>query len=148
MQEFKKRGLSACLNLSIGYADKGQPQGLSLQTIGNEQVEDFMPLTRHRCVGVAAPYMLRVNKFVQISRADDIRPYRALFHYSLLLITLSEAKQTPKSWLRQSGSPAGEPKAGERSSPLRSVKWNPCRAFLPLPRHRCVESPHPTNARQ
>jgi len=75
LQEFKKRGLSACLNLSIGYADNGQPQGLSLQTVGNEQFEDFMPLTRHRCVEVTAPYMLRVNKIVQISRADDICPY-------------------------------------------------------------------------
>ena len=56
-----------------------------------------MPLTRHRCVEVAAPYMLRVNKFVQISRADDIRSYCELFHYSLLLITLNEAKQTPQS---------------------------------------------------
>jgi len=107
LQEFKKRGLSACLNLSIGYADKGQPQGLSLQTIGNEQVEDFMPLTRHRCVGVAAPYMLRVNKFVQISRADDIRSYCELFHYSLLLITLNEAKQTPQSLC--DSSPSGAP---------------------------------------
>jgi len=76
---------------------QGQPQGLSLQTVGNEQFEDFMPLTRHRCVEVAAPYMLRVNKFVQISRADDIRSYCELFHYSLLLITLNEAKQTPQS---------------------------------------------------
>ena len=41
--------------------------------------------------------MLRVNKFVQISRADDIRSYCKLFHYSLLLITLNEAKQTPQS---------------------------------------------------
>ena len=31
---------------------------------------------------------------------------------------MSEAKQTPQSWLRQSGFPAGEPKAGERSSPI------------------------------
>ena len=30
-------------------------------------------------------------KFIQTSRADDIRLYCALFHYSLLLITLSEA---------------------------------------------------------
>ena len=56
-----------------------------------------MPLTRHRCVEVAVPYMLRVNKIVQISRADDIRSYCELFHYSLLLITLNEAKQTPQS---------------------------------------------------
>ena len=56
---------------------------------------------------------MRANKIVRGSRANDIRPYRALFHYSLLPITLSEAKQTPQSWLRQSGSPAGEPKAGE-----------------------------------
>ena len=38
LQEFKKRGLSACLNLSIGYADNGQPRGLSLQTVGNGQI--------------------------------------------------------------------------------------------------------------
>ncbi|MFR2003805.1 MAG: hypothetical protein ACLS3G_07870 [Acutalibacteraceae bacterium] len=108
MQEFKKRGLSACLNLSIGYADNGQPQGLSLQTVDNEQFEDFMPLTRHRCVEVTAPYMLRVNKFVQISRADDIRSYCELFHYSLLLITLNEAKQTPQSLCDSSPSEAPE----------------------------------------
>ncbi len=58
---------------------------------------------------VAAPYKFRANKFVQFSRTDDIRPYIALFHYSLLLITLSEAKPTPQS-LRDS-SPAGEPKS-------------------------------------
>ena len=85
----------------------GQPQGLSLQTVGNEQFEDFMPLTRHRCVEVAAPYMLRVNKFVQISRADDIRSYCELFHYSLLLITFNEAKQTPQSLC--DSSPSGAP---------------------------------------
>ena len=108
LQKFKKRGLSACLNLSIGYANNGQPQGLSLQTVGNEQFKDFMPLTRHRCVEVTAPYMLRVNKFVQISRADDIRSYCELFHYSLLLITLNEAKQTPQSLCDSSPSEAPE----------------------------------------
>ena len=108
LQEFKKRGLSACLNLSIGYANNGQPQGLSLQTVGNEQFKDFMPLTRQRCVEVTAPYMLRVNKFVQISQADDIRSYCELFHYSLLLITLNEAKQTPQSLC--DSSPSGAPK--------------------------------------
>ena len=41
---------------------------------------------------VAAPYKLRVNKFVQILRADNIRFYSALIHYSLLLITLSVSK--------------------------------------------------------
>ena len=56
---------------------------------------------------------MRANKIVRGSRANDIRPYRALFHYSLLPITLSEAKQTPQSWLRRASSPAGEPKAGE-----------------------------------
>jgi len=74
----QKSGKRFCFYLfkSIeSIADNGQPQGLSLQTVGNEQFEDFMPLTRHRCVEVAAPYMLRVNKFVQISRADDICPY-------------------------------------------------------------------------
>ena len=53
----------------------GQPQGLFLQTVGNRQFENFVTLTRQRCVEVAAPYMLRVNKFVQISRANDICPY-------------------------------------------------------------------------
>ena len=65
----------------------------------------IVPLARHRCVEVTAPYMLRVNKFVQISRADDIRSYCELFHYSLLLITLSEAKQTPQSRLTPSQLP-------------------------------------------
>ena len=66
-----------------------------------------MPLTRHRCVEVTAPYMSRVNKFVQISRADDLRSYCELFHYSLLLITLNEAKQTPQSLC--DSSPSGAP---------------------------------------
>ena len=66
-----------------------------------------MPLARQRSVEVAAPYMLRVNKFVQISRADDIRSYCELFHYLLLLITLNEAKQTPQSLC--DSSPSGAP---------------------------------------
>ena len=40
---------------------------------------------------VAARYGCGSMNFVQISRADNIRLYRALFRYSLLLITLSEA---------------------------------------------------------
>ena len=36
-------------------------------------------LVRQRCVEVAAPYKLRVNKFVQILRADNIRPYSTHF---------------------------------------------------------------------
>ena len=63
--------------------------------------------SRHRCVEVAAPYMLRVNKFVQISRADDIRSYCELFHYSILLITLNEVKQTHQSLC--DSSPSGAP---------------------------------------
>ena len=43
----------------------------------------IMPPTRHRCVEVAAPYKLHINKIVRSSRADEIRLYRALFHYSL-----------------------------------------------------------------
>jgi len=107
----QKSGKRVCFYLfkSIeSIADNGQPQGLSLQTVDNEQFEDFMPLTRHRCVEVTAPYMLRVNKFVQISRADDIRSYCELFHYSLLLITLNEAKQTPQSLCDSSPSEAPE----------------------------------------
>ena len=34
----------------------GQPQGLSLQTVGNRQFENFVPLTRQRYVEVATPY--------------------------------------------------------------------------------------------
>ena len=68
-----------------------------------------MPLSRHRCVEVAAPYKPRVNEFVRVLWADDIRLYRALFHYSLLLITLSEAKQHLSLGLRRAGFPAGEP---------------------------------------
>ena len=46
---------------------------------------------------VAAPYKLRVNKFVQILRTDNIRSCSALIHYSLLLITLSVSETTPQS---------------------------------------------------
>ena len=35
-----------------------------------------MPLSRQRCVEVAAPYRLHAAKIVLSSRADDIRPYR------------------------------------------------------------------------
>ena len=41
-----------------------------------------MPLSRHRCVEVAAPYKLRINKIVQTSRADDIRPYAIMLIYN------------------------------------------------------------------
>ena len=41
-----------------------------------------MPLSRHRCVEVAAPYKMRINKFVQTSRADDIRPYAIMLIYN------------------------------------------------------------------
>jgi len=53
---------------------------------------------------------VRTNKIVQTSRADD-NPYCALFHYSLLLITLSVSETIPQSRLRRAGSPAGEPMA-------------------------------------
>ena len=33
-------------------ADNGQPQGLSLLTVGNKHFENFMPLARQRCVEV------------------------------------------------------------------------------------------------
>ena len=46
---------------------------------------------------VAAPYKSCANKSLQISRVDDIRPYRTLLHYSLLLITLSVSETTPQS---------------------------------------------------
>ena len=48
---------------------------------------------------VAAPYKLRVNKFVQTSRSEISAHIAHFFHYSLLLITLSEAKQAPQSRL-------------------------------------------------
>ena len=51
-------------------ADSGQPQGLSLRTIGNRHLS----LSRQQCVEVTAPYKLRIKKFRQISRADNIRP--------------------------------------------------------------------------
>ena len=79
-------------------------------------------LTRQRCVEVAAPYKPRVNEFVRVLWADDIRLYRALFHYSLLLITLSEAKQPLSLGLRRVSSPIGEPKSRRTKLPLRSVK--------------------------
>jgi hypothetical protein len=54
---------------------------------------------------VAASYKLCANKSLQISRADDIRPYRTLFHYLLLLITLSVSELTPQSRLTPSQLP-------------------------------------------
>ena len=48
---------------------------------------------------VAAPYKFRANKIVQISRAIISARIAHFFHYSLLLITLSEAKQAPQSRL-------------------------------------------------
>ena len=58
------------------------------------QIPQFhiVPLSRQRCVEVDAPYKLHDNKIVRSSRADDIRQYHALLRFSLLLITLSEAK--------------------------------------------------------
>ena len=41
-----------------------------------------MPLSRQRCVKVAAPYKPYVNKIVQFSRADDIRPYTIVLIYN------------------------------------------------------------------
>ena len=43
--------------------------------------EDFMPLSRQRCVEVAAPYKIRDNKSLQISRANNIRPHCICFIY-------------------------------------------------------------------
>ena len=65
---------SDSLKFCIGFADSGQPQGLSLLTVGNKYFGNFVPLARQRCVGVAAPYKIRSNKIVRISRADGIRP--------------------------------------------------------------------------
>ena len=59
--------------------------------------ENFVPLARQRCVESPHPTSCASKKFVQISRADSICPYRAPFHYSLLLITLSVSETTPQS---------------------------------------------------
>ena len=49
---------------------------------------------------VAAPYGLRVNKFVQISQADDIS------HYSIHSIYyIEQSETTPQSWLSPSQLP-------------------------------------------
>ena len=55
----QKSGKRVCFYLfkSIeSIAAGGQPQGLSLQTVGNRQFENFVPLTRQRCIEVATPY--------------------------------------------------------------------------------------------
>jgi len=44
------------LKLCIDYADSGQPQGLSLRTVRNRPSDNFLPLSRQRCVEVTAPY--------------------------------------------------------------------------------------------
>ena len=71
-----------CYNFISAIADSGQPQGLSLRTVRNRPSDNFLPLSRQRCVEVAAPYKC-ADKIVRNSRADDIRRYNALFHYSL-----------------------------------------------------------------
>ena len=42
-------------------------------------VRNFMPLRRHRCVGVAEPYKPHDNDFIQTWRADDIRLYSVIY---------------------------------------------------------------------
>ena len=44
-----------------------------------------MPLSRHRCVEVAAPYKIRGNKIEQISRADGIRPYMIVLICNIMM---------------------------------------------------------------
>ena len=56
LQESGKRVCFYLFKSIESIAAGGQPQGLSLQTVGNEQFEDFIPLTRQRCVEVATPY--------------------------------------------------------------------------------------------
>ena len=58
-------------------------------------------------------------------------------------IALSEAKQTPQSWLRQSSSPAGEPKNRRVMFATIVGKINIYEDFVPLSRHRCVEVADP-----
>ena len=65
----------------------------------------FVPPSAAAVRRVAAPYKSCANKSLQISRADDICPYRTLFHYSLLLITLSVSELTPQSRLTPSQPP-------------------------------------------
>ena len=55
----QKSGKRVCFYLfkSIeSIAAGGQPQGLSLQPVGNRQFENFVPLTRQRYIEVATPY--------------------------------------------------------------------------------------------
>ena len=53
-----------------------------------------MPLSRHRCVEVAAHYKMRINKFVQTSRADDIRPYAIMLIYNIKTWLCQPARHT------------------------------------------------------
>ena len=48
---------------------------------------------------------MHANKIVQISRADSICPYPVLFHYSLLVITLSASETTSQPRLTPSQRP-------------------------------------------
>ena len=47
----------------------------------NRHFENFVPLSRQRCVEVAAPYKIRDNKSLQISRANNVRPHCICFIY-------------------------------------------------------------------
>ena len=48
--------------------------------------EDFMLLTRQRCVEVADIYKIRGNKIVQTSRADNIRPYAIMLICNITIV--------------------------------------------------------------
>ena len=54
---------------------------MAVPTVG--KIKDSVPLSRQRCVEVAAPYKMHDNKSPQISQMDNIRPY---------CTTLGEAK--------------------------------------------------------
>ena len=68
---------------------------------GRVQILQFhiVPLTRHRCVEVAAPYKFYVNNFAQTSRSDDICPYHTRFTYYF------ERSETPLSLVLRRASP-------------------------------------------
>lgn len=68
-------------------------------------IDSSRNLCRSRGSGASSRRTIRANKIVQISRADSICPYPVLFHYSLLVITLSASETTSQPRLTPSQRP-------------------------------------------
>ena len=73
----------------------------AVPTVG--KIKDPVPLARHRCVEVAAPYKIRDNKSLQISRANNIRPHCICFIYCFEQNKTNPSVYASRIWLPYRG---------------------------------------------